>query len=65
MKKYLIVGLGNVGQEYSKTRHNIGFEILDSFADKANISFTNSRFGSVSEYKFKGRLFIFLKPTSL
>jgi PTH1 family peptidyl-tRNA hydrolase len=64
MKKYLIVGLGNVGQEYSKTRHNIGFEILDSFADKANISFTNSRFGSVSEYKFKGRLFIFLKPNT-
>ena len=64
MKKYLIVGLGYVGQEYSKTRHNIGFEILDSFADKANISFTISRFGSVSEYKFKGRLFIFLKPNT-
>lgn len=64
MKKYLIVGLGNIGQEYTNTRHNIGFEILDSFADKANISFSNARFGSISEYKFKGRSFIFLKPNT-
>ena len=64
MKKYLIVGLGNIGQEYTNTRHNIGFEILDSFADKANISFSNARYGSISEYKFKGRSFIFLKPNT-
>ena len=56
--------LGNIGQEYTNTRHNIGFEILDSFADKANISFSNARFGSISEYKFKGRSFIFLKPNT-
>ena len=41
MKKYLIVGLGNIGQEYTNTRHNIGFEILDFFAEQANISFSN------------------------
>ena len=64
MKKYLIVGLGNIGQEYTNTRHNIGFEILDSFAAKVNISFSNAKFGSVSEYKFKGRSFIFLKPNT-
>ena len=64
MKKYLIVGLGNIGQEYINTRHNIGFEILDFFADKSNISFSNAKFGSVSEYKFKGRTFIFLKPNT-
>lgn len=64
MKKYLIVGLGNIGQEYTNTRHNIGFEILDSFADKANISFSNARFGTISEYKYKGRSFIFLKPNT-
>ena len=64
MKKYLIVGLGNIGKEYTNTRHNIGFEILDSFADKANISFSNAKFGNVSEYKFKGRSFIFLKPNT-
>ena len=64
MKKYLIVGLGNIGQEYTNTRHNIGFEILDFFADQANISFSNARFGSISEYKLKGRSFIFLKPNT-
>ena len=64
MKKYLIVGLGNIGKEYTNTRHNIGFEILDSFAAKVNISFSNVKFGSVSEYKFKGRSFIFLKPNT-
>ena len=64
MKKYLIVGLGNIGQEYTNTRHNIGFEILDFFADQANISFSNARFGSISEYNLKGRSFIFLKPNT-
>ena len=64
MKKYLIVGLGNIGQEYTNTRHNIGFEILDFFAEQANISFSNARFGSISEYKLKGRSFIFLKPNT-
>ncbi|MDC1491985.1 aminoacyl-tRNA hydrolase [Flavobacteriaceae bacterium] len=64
MKKYLIVGLGNIGQDYVNTRHNIGFEILDFFAEKTNISFSNARFGSISKYKFKGRSFIFLKPNT-
>ena len=62
MKKYLIVGLGNIGDQYINTRHNIGFEILDSFAKKHELIFKPSKFGSVSLYKLKGRSFILLKP---
>jgi len=62
--KYLIVGLGNVGDEYQHTRHNIGFEILDALAKASNICFTDKRYGFVSEYKFKGRNFVLLKPST-
>lgn len=64
MNKYLIVGLGNIGAEYVNTRHNIGFKILDFFANKNNISFQNLRFGAVAEYKLKGKSFILLKPNT-
>jgi PTH1 family peptidyl-tRNA hydrolase len=60
--KYLIVGLGNVGDEYHNTRHNIGFRILDALVDASNISFMDKRYGFVSEYSHKGRKFIILKP---
>jgi PTH1 family peptidyl-tRNA hydrolase len=60
--KYLIVGLGNIGQEYIETRHNIGFKILDAFAKASNIFFSPNRFGQTAEYKYKGRTLIFLKP---
>ena len=62
--KYLITGLGNPGQEYENTRHNIGFKILDALADASNIVFSDKRYGYVAEYKFKGRIFILLKPTT-
>ncbi len=64
MNKFLIVGLGNIGAEYVNTRHNIGFKILDFFANKYNITFQNLRLGAVAEYKFKGKSFILLKPNT-
>jgi PTH1 family peptidyl-tRNA hydrolase len=62
--KYLVAGLGNVGDEYHNTRHNIGFMILDDLAKSSNIIFTNKRHGFVTEYRFKGRTFVLLKPTT-
>lgn len=64
MKKYLIVGLGNIGTEYTNTRHNIGFKILDHFATKENLLFQTQKLGDVATYKLKGRTFIFLKPST-
>ncbi|WP_010423568.1 aminoacyl-tRNA hydrolase [Anaerophaga thermohalophila] len=62
--KYLVAGLGNVGKKYEHTRHNIGFDILDSLAEKEGIEFDDRRYGSVAEYKFKGRNFVLLKPST-
>ena len=62
--KYLIVGLGNIGDEYAGTRHNIGFSVLDHLAAKENLKFAHDRHAYVSEYKFKGRTFVLVKPTT-
>lgn len=62
--KYLIAGLGNIGEEYANTRHNIGFIILDALAKASNISFKSDRLASVVELKFKGRTFILIKPST-
>lgn len=62
--KYLVAGLGNLGAEYANTRHNIGFKILDALADASNIVFSDGRYGWIAEYKFKGRTFVLLKPTT-
>jgi PTH1 family peptidyl-tRNA hydrolase len=62
--KYLIVGLGNIGDEYADTRHNIGFTILDAFARVSGTVFSNRRYGSVCETKYKGRTFVLLKPST-
>jgi PTH1 family peptidyl-tRNA hydrolase len=62
--KYLIVGLGNIGDEYRETRHNTGFMALDAFAAECGSSFTDRRYGAVCEVKYKGRTFILLKPST-
>jgi len=64
MKKFLIVGLGNIGPKYENTRHNIGFKILDHFAGKEDLVFTPARLGDITTYKLKGRSFILLKPST-
>lgn len=64
MKKFLIVGLGNIGADYHGTRHNIGFQLLDYFAKKEELDFETVRLGDMTTYKFKGRTFIFLKPST-
>nr|WP_245745612.1 aminoacyl-tRNA hydrolase [Flavobacterium urocaniciphilum] len=64
MKKYLIVGLGNIGSEYVNTRHNIGFKILDFFAHQESISFQTQKLGDVAEFKIKGKSVFFLKPNT-
>ncbi|TYA74397.1 aminoacyl-tRNA hydrolase [Seonamhaeicola marinus] len=64
MKKFLIVGLGNIGEKYENTRHNIGFKVLDYFAKKEAFSFETQKLGDLATYKLKGRTFIFLKPNT-
>lgn len=62
--KYLIVGLGNIGDEYRNTRHNIGFMILDAFAEASNISFTTERYGDVAHMRLKNKQLVLLKPST-
>ena len=62
--KYLIAGLGNIGAEYTETRHNIGFKVVDALAKAAGVAFETGRYGSVAELKYKGRTFILLKPST-
>jgi len=64
MKKFLIVGLGNIGPKYENTRHNIGFKVLDFLAEKENLTFESNKLGDISTYKLKGRTFILLKPST-
>ena len=61
---YLIVGLGNIGVEYANTRHNMGFMVLDAWAQASNISFESGRYGSTAVISFKGRKFHLLKPST-
>lgn len=61
---YLIVGLGNIGVEYANTRHNMGFMVLDAWAQASNIVFESGRYGSTASISFKGRKFFLLKPST-
>ena len=64
MKKFLIVGLGNIGEKYANTRHNIGFKILDEVAHENNLTFETFKLGDIATYKVKGRTFVLLKPST-
>ena len=64
MDKYLIVGLGNPGDEYALTRHNTGFMVLDAFAKASNAVFSDRRYGFVAETSLRGRKLFLLKPTT-
>lgn len=62
--KFLIAGLGNIGPEYDATRHNIGFDIADSFVIKHGGNFRLDRHAFVAECKYKGKTFVVIKPTT-
>ncbi|MBD5185810.1 MAG: aminoacyl-tRNA hydrolase [Bacteroidales bacterium] len=62
--KYLIVGLGNIGNEYAATRHNIGFRILDALAKASNISFSTERYGDIGRGRIKNAQVVLLKPST-
>ena len=64
MKKFLIVGLGNIGPDYDETRHNIGFKILDYLAEQEDFVFENAKLGAVATFKHKGKSVVCLKPST-
>lgn len=65
MKKYLLVGLGNIGSNYEQTRHNIGFKILDQYAKEKELVFEDNRYAAIEKFRLKGRQITFIKPSTL
>ena len=61
---YLVVGLGNIGAEYAHTRHNLGFMVLDAWAQASNILFESKRYGALATDAYKGRKIHLLKPST-
>ncbi|MBA6156791.1 aminoacyl-tRNA hydrolase [Tenacibaculum sp. S7007] len=64
MKKFLIVGLGNIGEKYHNTRHNIGFKIVDAFVKEHDASFETEKLGDIARLRIKGKTVIVLKPST-
>jgi len=62
--KYLVVGLGNIGEEYNHTRHNIGFDVIDALAKEFEVTFKTEKLGDLAEFRHKGRSFTLLKPST-
>jgi PTH1 family peptidyl-tRNA hydrolase len=64
MAKYLIVGLGNIGDEYAGTRHNVGFMMVDAFARSVNAEWEDKRYGFVAKCRIKNAEIVLLKPST-
>jgi len=64
MKKFLIVGLGNIGNEYINTRHNIGFDIVDTLGDQFGVQFITSKLGTYGDFRYRGKTLVLLKPST-
>ena len=64
MKKFLIVGIGNIGKEYHNTRHNVGFKIIDYFIEEFHKNYETKKYGQVSKFNYKGSSLILLKPST-
>ena len=62
--KYLIVGLGNIGDEYADTRHNIGFMMIDAFAASKDVKWEDKRYGFVAKCRVKNAELVLLKPST-
>lgn len=62
--KFLIIGLGNIGEEYAHTRHNIGFDVVDYFAQQYQTPFASNKLADTATIKFKGRQLLLIKPST-
>lgn len=64
MKKFLVVGLGNIGAKYENTRHNIGFKVLDELSKSQEFTFEDAKLGAIASFKYKGKSILCLKPAT-